>query len=215
MSAATETRISELTGRYPVLAAVAAPLKEAIDAIVAAYRSGGTLLVAGNGGSAADADHICGELLKGFKSRRTLPADEMAKFAAEFGEEGVTVASELQGGLRAISLLSHPGFCTAFANDVDADLMFAQQLWAQGRSGDVFIGITTGGNAANIRTALIAARVRGVRSILLTGSRHGICERYADIVIAVPESETYRVQELHLPVYHAICLAVEAELFDV
>ena len=130
-----------------------------------------------------------------------------------FGEDGVLLGERLQRGLRAISLLSHPGFTSAFCNDVDPNLVFAQQLYALGTPGDILLGISTGGGAVNVRYAMMAAKLKKIKTILLTGSKHGACERYADIVIAVPETETYRIQELHLPVYHAICLAVEENMF--
>ena len=123
------------------------------------------------------------------------------------------MAAKLQNGLRCISLLSHPAYVSAFANDVDAELVFGQQLWALGREGDALLAISTGGNAENVKRALMVAKVIGMRSILLTGNRHGCCETYADCVVAVPESETYRIQELHLPVYHFLCMAVESRMF--
>ena len=184
-----------------------------IEATVGCLRSGGSFFVAGNGGSGADSDHICGELLKGFMQKRPLSQIDKSKFAELFGDEGADAANKLQGGLRAISLLSHPGFCTAFMNDVDADLIYAQQLWALAKPGDVFLGISTGGGSKNVKAALMAAKVIGVRSFLLTGNKHGVCEKYADEVIAVNESETYLIQELHLPLYHAFCTAVEAAMF--
>ena len=168
---------------------------------------------AGNGGSGADADHICGELLKGFKSRRELEAGEKAAFGSRFGEDGEKLANSLQRGLRAVSLLSHPALLSAFANDVDPDLVYAQQLYALGRPGDMFLGISTGGNAVNIRYAMMAARVKGIGTVLLTGNRHGSCEKFADLVVAVPESETYLVQEMHLAIYHTVCLEVEETIF--
>ena len=185
-----------------------------IDTTVSCYRQGGTFFVAGNGGSGADADHICGELLKGFRSRRELTADEKAAFSALFGTEGEKIANELQGGLPAVSLLSHPGLNTAWINDAEPLDHFAQQLWAQGRKGDVFLAISTGGGSENLRRALMTAKVKGIKSFLLTGNRHGICEKYADVSICVPEKETYKIQELHLPVYHAFCAAVESNFWE-
>lgn len=205
--------VEKLVVRRPELASAIPALRCLIEETTACLRSGGSFFVAGNGGSAADSDHICGELLKGFMLKRPLPRSEQDKFAGLFGAEGATVAAKLQGGLRAISLLSHPGFSSAFANDVDADLVYAQQLWALAKKGDVFLGISTGGGSKNVKAALMAAKVLGVRSFLLTGNKHGVCEKYADEVIAVDASETYLIQELHLPLYHAFCTAVEAEMF--
>ena len=204
--------LDELTARYPVLEETCPAIGEFIEMLISLYRANGTLLVAGNGGSGADAEHICGELLKGFCRKRPLDKADLEKLKAFGDEEGF--GSQLQNGLRAVSLLSHPALTTAFGNDVDADLAFAQQVWALGKAGDVMLGISTGGNASNIRKAFIAARAKNIKTVLLTGNRHGICEKYADVVIAVPEKETFKIQELHLPVYHTICLAVEAEFFN-
>lgn len=209
----TENFIDELLHRYPVLTGNRAEIVAVTEALIDLYRREGTLFLCGNGGSAADSDHICGELLKGFLSKRPLTAAERECFAAQFGEEGVLLGERLQRGLRAVSLLSHPGLLSAFCNDVDPALIFAQQLYALGRPGDILCGISTGGGAVNVRYALMAARARGMKSVLLTGNRHGVCEKYADWVIAVPESETYRIQELHLPIYHTICMALEAAMF--
>ena len=205
--------IDETIARYPVLETVKPQLGEFVSRTVEMYRNDGTFFVAGNGGSAADADHICGELLKGFKSLRPFSAEELDKWQALFGSEAREKAAKLQKGLRAVSLLSHPGFISAFGNDVDGSLSFAQQLLALGRKGDIFLGISTGGGAENIKYALMAAKTAGIFSVLLTGNKHGICEKYADLVIAVPESETFKIQELHLPIYHAFCLEVENAIF--
>ncbi|MBQ7395788.1 MAG: SIS domain-containing protein [Lentisphaeria bacterium] len=205
--------IDEALRRYPALEVVRPKLEEMVCRTVEMYRNGGTFFVAGNGGSAADADHICGELLKGFKSLRPLPAEELDKWQQLFGEEAREKAAKLQMGLPAVSLLSHPGFISAFGNDVDGSLAFAQQLLALGKKGDIFLGISTGGGAENIKYAFMAAKTAGIFTILLTGNKHGICEKYADLVIDVPESETFKIQELHLPVYHAFCLEVEDAIF--
>lgn len=208
------TILEDLKKRYPLLEACIPAIEELITAVTASYGQGGTFFVAGNGGSGADADHICGELLKGFRSRRELTADEKAAFSALFGTEGEKIANELQGGLPAVSLLSHPGLNTAWINDAEPLDHFAQQLWAQGRKGDVFLAISTGGGSENLRRALMTAKVKGIKSFLLTGNRHGICEKYADVSICVPEKETYKIQELHLPVYHAFCAAVESNFWE-
>ena len=206
--------VEKLVARRPELESAVPALRRLIAETVATFRAGGSFFVAGNGGSGADSDHICGELLKGFMQKRPLAEANKARFFELFGSEGADCAGKLQGGLRAISLLSHPGFCTAFMNDVDADLIYAQQLWALAKPGDVFLGISTGGGSKNVKAALMAAKVIGVKSFLLTGNKHGVCEKYADHVIAVDESETYLIQELHLPLYHAFCTAVEAEMFS-
>ena len=205
--------VSELAGRYPVLENIAGDIDRAAELLINCALTGGKILTAGNGGSASDADHITGELLKGFKSRRELSENDKKLFAAAGGEDGRNIADALQYGLRAVSLLSHPALTSAFGNDVDPNLAFAQQLWALGRAGDAVIGISTGGNAENIRKMFIAARAKNIRTILLTGAKNGSCREFADMVIAVPETETYKIQELHLPLYHTLCLAVEAQFF--
>ena len=206
--------IEKLLSRHPEIASSVPALRVLIDDTVKLFRRGGTFFVAGNGGSAADSDHICGELLKGFLLKRPLSSSDRKKFADLFGAEGADCSAKLQCGLRAVSLLSHPALGSAFANDVDADLVYAQQLWALAREGDVFLGISTGGGAKNIRAALMAAKARGVKTFLLTGNKHGVCEKYADVVIAVDEKETYLIQEKHIILYHNFCMAVESELFD-
>ena len=208
-----EKYFDELIMRYPVLRETDAALRQLAKEVTALFRNGNTLFLAGNGGSAADAEHICGEMLKGFKSRRELTVADREKFAAIAGADGTELSGALQYGLPAISLLSHPALISAFGNDVDPQLAFAQQLWALGKPGDLVIGISTGGNAANIRKMFIAARARNIFTVLLTGSKNGCCREFADMVVAVPETETYKIQELHLPVYHALCLAVESQFF--
>lgn len=205
--------VQQLIERRPELRGCADAIDRMIDLAGDTFARGGTLFTCGNGGSAADADHICGELLKGFLQLRPLASDMQEAFGNRFGDEGRETAGKLQNGLRAVSLLSHPGFSSAFANDVDPDLVFAQQLWALARPGDLLLAISTGGNASNVRKALMTAAVKGVGTILLTGDRNGCCEKYADCVVAVPEKETYRIQELHLPIYHAFCMALEARFF--
>ena len=205
--------LEKLAADHPELSGAVSGLKKLVFDAVELFGNGGTFFVAGNGGSAADSDHICGELLKGFLLKRELPERDRKKFYELFGRAGSECAAKLQGGLRAISLLSHPALLSAFANDVDADLVYAQQLWAMAKPGDIFLGISTGGGAKNIKYALMAAKVRGVKTFLLTGNRHGECEKYADEVVAVNESETYRIQEKHIVLYHAFCMAVEAEIF--
>lgn len=213
MQQTAAANLKKLFDRRPDLRPAEEAVAGFVSALIALYRRGGTLFIAGNGGSAADSEHICGELLKGFRSVRPLSEETKERFAAAGGEEGSRIAGELQCGLRAVSLLSHPALLSAFANDVDPSLCFAQQLFALARKGDLFLGISTAGGAVNIKNALITAKAIGAESWLLTGGRHGVCERFADRVIAVPESETYLIQEGHIAIYHAVCLAVEESLF--
>jgi len=198
-----------LVGRYPVLEPIRGNVEAMARMIIETYENGGRVFVAGNGGSCADADHIAGELLKSFKIRRGISREERKILADRFGEPGEKLGSMLEPAFPCVTLHSQIGFVTAFWNDVGADCVFAQQLYAQSRAGDLFIGISTGGNSENICNALMAASLKEVKSVLLTGNKHGKCEKFADLVVAAPESETYKIQELHLPIYHAVCLAVE------
>lgn len=176
------------------------------------YRQSGKVLVCGNGGSAADAEHIVGELMKGFRSRRPLPETDIAKLRKLYGSEGEKLARRLQGTLAAISLVSQSSLCTAITNDVCADMVFAQQVFGYGRAGDALIGISTSGNAANVINAVKVARALNLRTIALSGEG-GTLKELAEITISVPSSETARIQELHMSIYHALCAALEAELF--
>lgn len=204
----------ELFERYPQLAECRESFTRAFECLKESYRSGGKLLVAGNGGSAADSEHIVGELMKSFLFNRKIDSDFESRLITEFGETGSDLASKLEGALSAIPLTSMPALTSAFANDVDAAVGFAQMLYGYGRPGDVFIGISTSGNSKNIVYALMAAKAKGISTIALTGGTGGKCRELADIVICVPESETFKIQELHLPVYHALCSMLEAEFFE-
>lgn len=203
---------NDMLFRYPELSVVEKDIREVSKVLEDCFRNGGTLFIAGNGGSAADSEHLVGELLKGFKLKRELSEGLKNKFKEKFGEEGYDIAGKLQNAFKAVSLTSHPGFGTAFSNDVDADLVFGQQLFALGKEGDVFMGFTTSGNSRNILKAMKVASVQGIKTILMTGASGGKCSEIADYSIKVPETETYKIQELHLPVYHTICLVIE-EIF--
>jgi D-sedoheptulose 7-phosphate isomerase len=205
--------LSELLARYPQLSTCAASLREAYQCLVACYEHDGILYVCGNGGSCADSDHITGELLKGFVSRRPLPAEECEKLQSLAGDDGAMLASTLQCGLRAISLNSHAALTTAVGNDLGDNLGPAQMLQALGRPGDVFLAISTSGNARNLALAGAVAKAKEVKVIGLTGRNGGKLRQSADICICVPEDETYKIQELHLPVYHALCLMLESRFF--
>ena len=205
--------VEQLTTRYPQLQSIAPAIDQAAGMLIDCALRQGKIMTAGNGGSAADADHITGELLKGFVKKRPLAAEQLERFAKQNKPGAVELAASLQMGIAAVNLGNAQALVSAFGNDVNPQAAFAQHLWALARSGDVFIGISTGGNAENIRLALIAARAVGVKSILLTGSKNGCCCEYADVVIAAPERETYKIQELHLPIYHTLCMAVEEALY--
>ncbi len=204
--------VENLISRYPALACCAQAVDRFAELAIDTYRNGNKLFTAGNGGSAADADHIAGELLKSFRLRRHLPDCEVAELERLFGAEGRELGLHLEPALPCIALHSQTSFVTAFWNDVGADYVYAQQLQAQCRPGDLLVGISTSGNARNLYYAMMAGKLRGVRSVLLTGNGHGRCETMADLAVAVPASEPYLVQEYHLPIYHAVCLAVEEAL---
>ena len=200
----------ELFGRFP-------ELKETSDAFYHIYSTlentfvkGGTLYLCGNGGSASDAEHIVGELMKSFILKRR-HSSEMQKSFEEW--DASDLLEKLQPGLRSVSLLSHSALSSAFVNDVDPLLCYAQQLYVLGRKGDSVIGISTSGNAKNVLACFRTARAMGISTILLTGRTCGACEPYADIVWKAPSLETYRIQEYHLPVYHALCKMLEERFY--
>ena len=208
-----ELILDELTARYPVLQPVRGDIAAAYEILKECYDGDHKLLIAGNGGSCADSEHIVGELMKGFRKSRPL-SEEQKKAIAEFDpDHDLSWTGKLQQGLQAIALTGHPALSTAFANDVDADYIFAQQVLGYGRPGDVFLGITTSGNSRNILKAAAVAKAAGMKVIGLTGRDGGRLNAAADLMIIVPEQETFKIQELHLPVYHALCLMMEETYF--
>ena len=198
--------IDELFVRYPQLKGCEGEIAKAFDLLLACYRNGGKVLTCGNGGSAADAEHIVGELLKKFKKHRNITEDVAEKLPPE-------LAAKLEGALPAVSLVSMSGILTAFANDVAWETAFAQQVYGLGNPGDVLIALSTSGNSANCVNAALVAKAKGMKVVALTGSDGGKLGNLADAAIKVPEAETYKIQELHLPVYHALCAAIEEALF--
>lgn len=201
--------IKELVERYPALSVCKADIESAAKAIIDSYEAGGKLLVAGNGGSAADSDHITGELLKSFIKKRK-PEKEFLESLSEIDQEtGKYLEDKLQGSLPAVALSNNSALMTASLNDVDGNVMFAQQVMGLGKKGDVFLGITTSGNSKDIIYALVVAKAKGLKTIALTGKDGGKAKTIADISIVVPQEETFKIQELHLPIYHALCLTVE------
>lgn len=205
--------LEELMARYPQLEAVRGQVTEAYEILKECFQSGHKLLVAGNGGSAADSEHIVGELMKGFIKRRPVSGAMAERLEAADPQAGKELAGKLQGGLPAIALTGHAGLSTAFLNDVDGLMVYAQQVYGYGEEGDVFLGISTSGNAANVYYALVTAKAMGMKVIGLTGKDGGKLGQYADTAIIVPEQETFKIQELHLPVYHALCLMLEEHFF--
>ena len=189
-------------------------IKRAIEAIIACYEKGGKLLLCGNGGSCADCDHIVGELMKGFLKKRPLDDSKKAEMREKCAELDDETLSKLQAGLGAISLPSITALGSAFNNDVDPELTYAQATLALGKAGDVFIGLSTSGNAKNVAAAARVARGLGLVVIGMSGEGGGKLAALSDIAIRVPESETFKIQELHLPVYHAICAEVEEYFYS-
>lgn len=203
--------IEVLVNRYPVLNSVKDEIVEAYFLLVESYKNEGKLLIAGNGGSAADAEHIVGELMKGFKLPRKLNENFTDKLISENEELGTVLAESLQGALPAIALDGHPALSTAYMNDCEPLLCFAQQVNGYGKAGDVFLGISTSGNSKNILYAATTAHAKGMKVIGLTGAKDSKLTQMSDVCIKVPQTETYMIQELHLPVYHCLCLMLEDE----
>jgi len=198
---------ARLEREHPALMGCTGALWDIYELLYRVFANGGKLLLCGNGGSAADCDHIVGELMKGFLLRRPVPA-EVAGHPALEGEGAL-----LQGALPAISLVGQTALSTAYANDVAAEMIFAQQVYGLGRPGDVLLGISTSGNAKNVCSALRVARAVGMQTIGFTGAGGGQMLDLCDICLRVPATETYRVQEMHLPLYHALCAMLEVAFF--
>ena len=219
MKESTYAAVDTLIARYPALAVCASDVRTAVETLVDSYHAGGKLIVCGNGGSASDAEHIVGELMKGFLLPRRLGEDLLEKLHAVCdATDPKTVdylMQNLQGALPAISLPSQLAISTAFSNDQAPDLTFAQQVLGLGKPEDVLLGITTSGNSKNVLYAFRMAKALGMKTIALTGASGGKCVTggYADITIKAPADETYMIQEYHLPIYHALCIAVEEEFF--
>lgn len=205
--------IDLLVERYPSLESAKEDIIMAYLLIEAGYESGGKLLIAGNGGSAADAEHIVGELMKGFKMSRKPKEDFAKKLVAENQEFGAILAENLQGALPAIALDGHPALSTAYMNDCEPLLCFAQQVNGYGKAGDVFLGISTSGNSKNVLYAVTTAHAKGLKVIGLTGAGESKLSEMSDVCIKAPQTETYMIQELHLPIYHCLCLMLENKFF--
>lgn len=205
--------IEILKARYPQLEQCMDDIQKTFDVLHECYAKGRKLLVCGNGGSAADSEHIVGELMKEFRLKRKVFASQAEAMKAIHPEMGQYLAENLQGALPAIALTGHSALSTAFMNDAESVLVFAQQVNGYGKPGDVFMGISTSGNSANVVYAAITAKARGLKVIGLTGEKESKLSALADVCIRVPETETYRIQELHLPVYHCLCLMLEECFF--
>ena len=205
--------VKDLAARRPELAPCIPVILKAAALIIRCYEQGGKVLVCGNGGSAADAEHIVGELMKGFMKKRPLSAELKSALTAADKDRGAVLAAGLQTPLPALALTGQISLSTAFANDADGSLVFAQQVLGYGKKGDVLIGISTSGNSVNVLNALAAAKALGLTTIGLTGASGGAMRGACGILLAVPETSTPLVQELHLPVYHALCRMAEEYFF--
>ena len=205
--------MKELLARYPNLEVCKEDILKAKDALVACYENGGKLILCGNGGSAADCDHIVGELMKGFLKKRPLSNDKKAQMLQKCPELDENTLNNLQSGLPAVSLTTYNALNTAFSNDVDPELLFAQGVLGLAKENDVLIAISTSGNSKSVSLAAKVAKSLGVKVIALTGRDGGVLRALSDIAIIAPEQETYKIQELHLPIYHYLCAAVEDYFF--
>ena len=206
-------KLEELIERYHCLSTVSDQINEAYAILEDTYKNKGKLLVAGNGGSAADAEHIVGELMKKFRIHRPVSEEYRKRLFEVAPDRAEYLSNNLEQSLRAIALVGHEALTTAYINDVDGYGVFAQQLFGYGDEGDAFLAISTSGNSRNIIDAAVTARAMRIKVIGLTGQNGGILKKYADVLIAVPEVETYKVQELHLPVYHCLCQMLEETFF--
>ena len=213
MDANVIKHIDTLIDRYPKLIVCKEDIINAYEILEEAYSQERKLQVCGNGGSASDSEHIVGELMKEFKLKRKVYADQAEVMKAIDSEMGATLAENLQGALPAICLTGHSALTTAFMNDANADLVFAQQVNGYGKANDVFLGISTSGNSKNVCYAAITAKSKGLKVIGLTGQKESKMTKLGDCCIRVPETETYKIQELHLPVYHCLCLMLEDHFF--
>ena len=205
--------LEELLQRYSVLARIKKEIWEAYLIMRESYLANGKLLIAGNGGSAADAEHIAGELMKRFKKSRPVEPEFAERLKKIDSIRGKALAKNLECSLMAIPLVAHEALMTAYMNDVDGLGVFAQQLFGYGRKGDVFLGISTSGNSENIINAAVVARALGIQIIGLTGANGGELALWSDVVVKAPERETYKIQELHLPIYHCWCMMLEEYFF--
>jgi D-sedoheptulose 7-phosphate isomerase len=206
--------LTKLIEKYPELAVCAPEIQGGFETLRDCFAAGGKLLVCGNGGSAADAEHIVGELMKAYLLPRPLPPAARQALLAASPENGATLADHLQGALPAISLVSQSALISAFANDVDPVLIFAQQVFGYGKAGDALWAISTSGNARNVIAALAVGRALGLRTIGLTGPTGGAMIAFCDVAIRVPGDSTPAIQERHLPIYHTLCAMLEQAFFN-
>lgn len=212
MKSSTLRILEDLINRYPCLSETKNDVLEACLIIENVYTNGNKLLVCGNGGSAADSEHIVGELMKKFMKNRPIDGDLYEKLSS-FGEDGKKLQSALEGSLRAISLTSDVALSTAFSNDKDPLCTFSQQLYGLADEGDALLVLSTSGNSENCVLAATLSKAMGLKTIALTGKTGGKLSGICDVTVKVPETQTFKVQELHLPVYHCLCAMLEEEFF--
>lgn len=205
----------ELFLKYPKLKCCKKNIESAFLALTNCYKSGGKVLVCGNGGSAADSEHIVGELMKGFRLKRHIRNADIERIARLFPEDWEYLSGNLQSSLPAISLVSQSAILTAYANDIAADMAYAQQVYGYANEGDILIGLSTSGNSKNVVNAIKIAKAFGVLTIGLIGESDCTMKDICDIIIQAPETETYKVQEYHMPIYHALCAMVELEMYGI
>lgn len=208
-----ERYVDQLISRYPALENCRKDIIDAYFIMEECYEHDGKLLIAGNGGSATDSEHIAGELMKRFKQSRPVTSEFSRKLMEIDPVRGEYLAANLERGLTAIPLVAHEGLTTAYMNDVDASGIFAQQLYGFGRPGDVFLGISTSGNSKNILYASVVARALGIKIIGLSGATGGNLASVADVCVKAPATETYMIQEYHLPIYHCWCIMLEEKFY--
>ena len=201
--------------KNPDLQAQGENILKAYEIIDECYQNGGKVIICGNGGSAADSEHIVGELMKGFILRRPINNKMRDNLQKLFPNDGQYLADNLQGALPAISLVSHTSLASAYINDIQADMVFAQQVFGYGRQYDVLLGISTSGNSANVLNAVKIAKSLELKTIGLTGENGGKMKKFCDVTICAPDTETYRIQEYHLPIYHALCAMIEENFFGI
>ena len=213
LKSTTLQHLTVFVERNARLSGFADDIGRAVALVCGCARAGGKVLTCGNGGSAADSEHIAAELMKSFILPRAIAAEDAAKLQASGVAGAAELAPKLQRAVATVALTSNAAIMTAIANDTDAQMIFAQQLYALGRPGDVLIGLSTSGNSGNVVNALKLARVFGLKTIGFTGSKSAAMDPLCDVLFKVPETETYKIQECHFPIYHTLCLAIEQELF--
>ena len=205
--------LEELIQRYPSLETIKKEIQDTYEVMRDAYHAGRKVLIAGNGGSGADAEHMVGELMKGFIKERHVSKELSERLKQVDPVRGEILSKKLQQGLPAIALTGHMSLSTAVLNDVDGEMIFAEQVLGYGKPGDVLLGITTSGNSKNVLYAAAVAKAKGMKVLALTGGNGGEIKKVSDVALVVPEKETFKIQELHLPIYHAICLMLEEYFF--